>query len=292
MACSTGIESTKTIKMNKQDVKLLTKSEEQLYAAALQGTPLADWKVGKKFFVMTPRSLYIFDPSSFGDVSPESLEGKTLEYVGTEKSINPDLVEETIMLFTDGQHTFKYNTGRSLSEAETNIISSKMPLLSDVDLTELWSGKLKGKTLWTRSNLWYNEDGLRSDGLKFVEVTVVDVSPSTGDFPMKVKINYRGKTSYMYMNYTSDTADSRNFAALFYFNDPKLKYPQISEENWKLIQSGRVGHGMTKDECRLALGTPDELHAGHSTSQTMDVWQYSNGTYLFFTDGLLTSFRQ
>ena len=49
---------------------------------------------------------------------------------------------------------------------------------------------------------------------------------------------------------------------------------------------------MTKDECRLSLGNPDELQSGHNTSQTLDIWQYSDGTYLFFSDGILTNFRQ
>lgn len=101
-----------------------------------------------------------------------------------------------------------------------------------------------------------------------------------------------GEEAYLHMNYTSDTHDSRNFATLFFMNDPKTKYPQISEENWAMIQKGKVSLGMTKEECKLSVGNPDELNAGHSQSQTMDVWQYSDGTYLVFTDGLLTRFRQ
>ncbi len=96
----------------------------------------------------------------------------------------------------------------------------------------------------------------------------------------------------MNMYYTSDTYGSRNFASIFYFSDPKAKYPNITDENWTLIQHGKVGIGMTKEECKLSIGNPDELQSGHSRSQTMDIWQYNDGTFLMFEDGLLTRFRQ
>ena len=94
------------------------------------------------------------------------------------------------------------------------------------------------------------------------------------------------------MNYTSDLHDSRSFSALFYLSDPKRRYPQITQENWALIQEGKVGLGMTKEECKLAIGNPDEVRSGHNRAQIMDIWQYSNGTYLFFADGLLNEYRQ
>ena len=79
---------------------------------------------------------------------------------------------------------------------------------------------------------------------------------------------------------------------LFLLADPKGKYPHISNENWALIQQGKVGTGMTKEECKLSIGNPDDLQSGHSRSQTMDIWQYNDGTFLMFEDGLLTRFRQ
>ncbi|MDE7096016.1 MAG: hypothetical protein K2O47_00810, partial [Muribaculaceae bacterium] len=169
----------------------------------------------------------------------------------------------------------------------------RLPLLADLELIEKWKEKINGKTLWTKSNLWYDRHGERCPGQKFAKVKVTDVLPTTGDFPMKVRICRRqGEEAYLQMNYTSDMFDSRNFASVFFLTDPKNNYPQISEENWDLIKDGKVGSGMTKDECKLALGNPDEVNSGHNHSQTMDIWQYANGTYLIFTDGLLTRFRQ
>lgn len=292
VSCSTGIESTKTIKMNKQDVKMMAKSDEQIFAAQIKGSPLEEWPYGKKFMAMSPRSLFLFDPASTYNVKSDDFEGKILSYIGTETAVSPDLKDICVILFSDGLNTLKYSTGKSPLMALKEIDSSKLPLLADLDIIDEWKKKLVGKTFWTKNSLWYDNEGRRKNGLKFVDVSIKDVMPSTGDFPLKIEIVHNNEISYIFMNYTSDKADSRNFATIFSLNDPKLKYPHITDENWLLIQNGKVGEGMTKEECRLALGNPDELRNGHSTSQTMDIWQYSNGTYLFFTDGLLTSFKQ
>lgn len=290
-SCSTGIEGTKKIRMNKDDIKLMAKSDEQIFASEIKGIPLKDWKIGRKFMTMNDRALFIFDSSSaINDNS--SADGKTLFYTGYKSRITPDLKDECILSFSDGVNSYTYNTGKSTVEALHDIDSSKLPLLADLELIDEWKQKLTGKKLWTKNSLWYDDAGQRKNGLKFAMVEVLDVTPSIGDFPMKVKITCNGDVSYILMNYTADIADSRNFAAIFFLSDPKLKYPDISDENWNLIQMGRVCKGMTKEECRLALGTPDELRAGHNTSQTLDIWQYSNGTYLYFEDGLLISFRQ
>ncbi|MDE7419018.1 MAG: hypothetical protein K2N35_02285, partial [Muribaculaceae bacterium] len=293
-SCSTGIESTKPIKMNKEDVKLMAKSEEQKLAESLQGLPLSAWEKGKRFLAMSDRTFYIFEPTgSISDPDKESLSGKILTYEGLDTHVNPDLKDECVIIFSDGSNIFRYRTKKSTAEAMSEIDSSKLPLLSDLDLVESWKEKLKGSALWTKSNLWYDKSGNRQNGLKFAKVTVSDVLPTTGDFPMQVMITGPGgEEAFLQMNYTSDQHDSRNFAAIFSLSDPKRRYPQISEENWALIQKGKVGLGMTKEECKLAIGNPDELRTGHNRVQTMDIWQYSDGTYLFFTDGLLNEFRQ
>lgn len=280
--------------MNKEEIKQMAKTEEQVLASGIKGIPLGEWQSGKEFLAMTDRTFYIFDPSvaSLND-GDEDLTGKILKFSHTETRLTPDLREECIIVFSDGHRAYRYPTGKSPEEAMKTLDSSKLPLISDLRLIEEWKEKIKGKTLWTRSNLWYDERGQRIDGLRFSEISVTDVIPSTGDFPMKIKIQTpEGHIAYMNMNYTADLPDSRNFAALFFLSNPRSRYPQIIDSNWELIKRGRVAQGMTKEECRLSLGNPDELFSGHSTSSLQDIWQYSNGTYLMFTDGLLTTYRQ
>lgn len=293
-SCSTGIESTKKIRMTKEDMKLMAKSPEQKFAESIQGTPLREWTKGKRFMAMSDRTPYIFDPSGLDpNLSQQSMKGKTLTYIGLENHTNPDLQEECVILFSDGESTFRYRTGKTPEAAMTEIDSSKLPLLSDLELIDRWKEQINGNTLWTKSNLWYDETGDRIAGLKFAKVKVLDVVPSTGDFPIMIRISDAdGKEGNLQMNYTSDLHDSRNFAAIFFLSDPKGKYPNISDEHWSLIQRGKVGEGMTKEECKLSIGNPDEVLSGHNRSQTMDIWQYSDGTYLMFTDGLLSNYRQ
>ncbi|MDE6400707.1 MAG: hypothetical protein K2L68_07600, partial [Muribaculaceae bacterium] len=66
----------------------------------------------------------------------------------------------------------------------------------------------------------------------------------------------------------------------------------IEDDVWQLICSSKVRTGMTKDECRLALGNPKEVDSGHDYTQTLDLWHYSDGAVLWFEDGILTRFRK
>ena len=293
-SCSTGIESTKKIRMSKEDVRMMEKSPEQKFAEAISGTPLSSWEKGRPFTAMTDRTLYLFEPTGFSDGKEEtSLKGKTLYFTGLDSHLNPDLREECVILFSDGRNTFRYRTGKTTEAAMKDIDSSKIPLMADISLIDQWKEKLSGQTLWTKSNLWYDKAGNRTPGLKYAKVKVVDVEASSGDFPISVRILAAdGTEGHLHMNYTADLHDSRNFAAIFFLNDPRQRYPHVTDEHWALIQQGRVGEGMTKEECKLSIGNPDEVRSGHNRSQTMDIWQYADGTYLMFTDGLLTNFRQ
>ena len=85
--------------------------------------------------------------------------------------------------------------------------------------------------------------------------------------------------------------ESRTFQNLFSLADPKIKFPGIQDEVWSLIQLGKVRPGMTKEECKLSLGNPSDVNSGHDWNSTIDLWQYTNGTFLRFQDGVLLDFR-
>ena len=84
----------------------------------------------------------------------------------------------------------------------------------------------------------------------------------------------------------------RTFPTLFSFDDPRKKYPDISPENWERIINGRVEAGMTREECRLALGSPKEVDRAANNSYLREIWLYENGIYLVFEDGLLKIYRR
>lgn len=48
---------------------------------------------------------------------------------------------------------------------------------------------------------------------------------------------------------------------------------------------------MTKDEARLSLGAPKDVSQGHNSALLYELWQYPDGSYLMFCDGLLQRFK-
>ena len=188
--------------------------------------------------------------------------------------------------------TCYYNTGKSPDTAATTVMSDQIPMLIDLDMVDRAKEMLVGLHLWTRSPLWYDEDGNRIDGRKFVPVTVIDVRPGNISFPIRLKFeDDKGKEAWAYMNLGNSHADSRSFANLFSLSDIRSRYPGISDEVWDLICRGKVRYGMTKLECKLSLGNPTEVDTGHDWNQTLDLWHYPDGQILYFEDGLLAPFR-
>ncbi|MDE6397581.1 MAG: hypothetical protein K2K84_09950, partial [Muribaculaceae bacterium] len=88
-----------------------------------------------------------------------------------------------------------------------------------------------------------------------------------------------------------ETTSLRNFDTQFSSENPRKKYPRITDEVWDLIQHSRVRNGMTPDECRLALGAPDSYRRVPTTAGMVEYWSYYNGSFLTFEDGVLVRFR-
>jgi hypothetical protein len=61
---------------------------------------------------------------------------------------------------------------------------------------------------------------------------------------------------------------------------------------WQNITRSRVAQDMTREECRLALGSPNSVQRRNAITAIQELWLYENGIYLTFEDGILTSFRQ
>ena len=48
---------------------------------------------------------------------------------------------------------------------------------------------------------------------------------------------------------------------------------------------------MTRDECRLALGAPNSYRTIPVYNAIVEQWNYDDGLYLIFEDGILTRYR-
>ena len=58
-----------------------------------------------------------------------------------------------------------------------------------------------------------------------------------------------------------------------------------------MIVNSKVAAGMTRDECRLALGAPNSFRTIPVYNAVVEQWNYDDGMYLIFEDGILTRYR-
>lgn len=292
-SCFTGVEGTKKITLSKDDKKALRPSPEDEFFRSVSGVPLNTWEKGRPFIAADNKTLLIFDQQGLPlDPDEVKLAGKTLTFYGTEPRLIPDGSNTLVILFTDGDNIYRYNTGKGVDKAAEEVKSDQIPMMIDLAMINSARQLLLGKKLWTRSPLWYDDNNNRITGRKFVPVTINAVESGTLVFPIKVRfLTDDGVQAWAFMNFGNSGTESRAFANLFYLSDFRKNFPSITDEVWKLICEGKVAAGMTKTECKLSLGNPSEVDAGHDYSQTLDLWHYSDGTVLWFEDGLLTRFR-
>ena len=294
-SCFTGVEGTKKITLSKDDRKQIRPSEEDLFLSDVVATPLSDWNPGRIFYVADNKAILIFDQQGL-PLNPDvaALGGQLLFYKATTERRRPDGKIYAAIVFNDDKgNTYTYDTGKTIETAPSAVMSDNIPMLIDMTMIQLANQFLAGRKLWTRSALRYDKDGNRIPGRKFVPVTIRHALPGSIAFPLKVAYSDdRGEEGYAFLNFGNSGTDSRSFSHIFSLNDLRKKFPSITDEHWELICNEKITLGMTKDECRLALGNPTEVSAGHDYSQTLDLWHYPDGTVLWFEDGLLTRFRK
>lgn len=291
--CFTGIENTAKIKISKSEQKRMRPTDEQTLLDSVSPLPLSAWEYGKKFFAADNRTALVFDQSGVSDLDRETMRGRILSYQGTDSATAPDGSSRIVAIFSDGSNTYRLNTGKTQDKAPSEVMSDQLPMLIDMDMVGMTSRILSGKTVWSRSSLYYDEDGNKVDAEKYVPFTVSAVMPGDMVFPLRLKLtDNSGKVLFMMMNFGDRPTESRSFDQLFSLSDPKKDYPDISDDIWQLIRKGYVKAGMTKEECKLSLGNPSEVTSGHDYSRTIDIWHYSEGIYLRFEDGRLSAFRR
>lgn len=291
--CFTGIEGTKKIKLSKEDMRASVVSDEDNLLSSVSSEKLKDWKTGKPFLVADNKASLVFEREV---VTDDDISGETFYYDGLEQKQSLDGSLTTVIVFkNDKNEKFRYFTSKDNSKALETITSSEIPFLIDIDRVSQIKNILVGKKLWTVTSLWYDSDGNNVNGQKFVPVRIEDVKPGGSVFPVLISFSNQSDSNnidsptqnYMYMNYGGDDGGSRKFKNLFTLKDPKSIYKNISDSNWKLIQQGKVVPGMTKEECRISIGSPSDVDKGHTHSTLLDVWKYSDGRVLRFADGIL-----
>lgn len=273
--CFTGIEKTPAIKDTSSSGTRSRLTPEQELLKNIAPQALQDWAVGKPFIVTDGRLNYAYTPAS----EAEKLSaGDTLRYSSVRQTVrlSGDTITEIHLTSPRGGEL------TTVVESPLTTIGNgyvQLPFTVDAELVDDVRRLLRGRTVWT----------LRTDrsGKRYQKTEIKDILPGQADFPFIVVLP--GDSLRMVLNSRSSSA--RTFNNLFTLSDPRKQYPQISNHNWELICSGKVAQDMTREECRLAIGAPDDIDRNATYSGMIERWTYKDGKFLVFTDGLLTRFR-
>lgn len=292
--CFTGVEGTKRITdsdVRRQQAGHIT--AEQRFMADIAPTPPGKWVPGRRMRVDDRRVSLIFGPNSD---EADNLVGHDLFFDGfaAARSLTGDDATDVVLRDSRGRR-FYYRLNNSPAEIDT-MEALQIPFMVDVEVVERVDAEMRGKDFYVRTPLWLNPatreriDG----GLRHIRVTVDSVGIGTANYPAAVYFHASEGpqgTYMLYMTIGSGRTSTRNFDTLFAFENPRKQYPEIRDNVWELIKRSRVAKDMTRDECRLALGVPQQIERIPTRGGMVERWRYSDGVFLVFDDGYLSQFR-
>lgn len=292
-SCFTGIESTPRISagdVRKRDAANPT--PEQLFMADILPEPPSQWREGKRFFITDDKISIIFLP---GTVSTSSLTGHDLVFERFDYNTSVTGEESARAVFHLDGDSSELIYQLDITPNEINGRSRlEVPFTVERSIVEAVDSSMIGRTYYISTPKWFNaSDNKAVDGLRHIPVKVTRVEAGTYIYPIRVYFTTdRLENEYWIpMTIGSDHSSTRNFAAVFNFDNPRDKYPLVKDETWELIVHSRVTEGMNRDECRLALGAPNNFRTIPVINAIVEQWSYDDGIYLIFEDGILTRFR-
>lgn len=294
VSCGTGIEVTEHV-TDKDVRKAIGQMENHQRVVTLDSftDSVPAWRSGKRFWVADNQVRQLFSTSNDYNLDTVNLAGHVLEYVGYDTGGLYDNRLTVNLKFRDSEDgkTFIYRTGKTIDEFKPGF---SIPMLIDLDLVDHIARQVVNKDYYIRTPIWYDrQNGQMTDGRHFIKVHIDSVQPGNAVLPMRLLFTTcdTGEKAMVWMSDNASTMHGRDFDAMFVASDPRLAYPSITDANWDRIINGQVIVGMTKEECRLALGNPQRINQGHDPGGVREYWYYDGGAYLFFVDGLLNNYR-
>lgn len=303
-SCFTGVESTPRI--GDAEVRRRQAAEqtaEQRFLADVRPDAPSQWRRGHTaWLVSDPRFARVLAPMT---AVPDSLAGRTMLFGGFAAAASltgSDATDVTLVDASDGT-VVRYRVAVPSSAIDT-VSQLEVPFAIDLGLVARVDSMMRGRLLYVCTPDWFDGRGRDVSGLRHIEVTVDSVVPGSYLYPAAVYFTPTDSrqaarasiapddTRFLYMSVGGVGASTRSFDRLFAFDNPRRRFPNIEDDVWELITASRVREGMTRDECRLALGSPTAINRYPTRGGMREVWNYSDGVYLAFDDGYLTSFRQ
>ncbi len=292
-SCYTATESTP--KIDDAVVEKIEKGEEELIMENnFVKHGCQSWLPGKSFAYVDESLSPVLRPEENASLSTTGLKGKTFVYEGYREENLYGNKKLVTLVFRCDSAIYTYATGKSIDEIAAMEYTPLIPSFVDWDDVATARDLFLGKRLYILTNQWYDEDNQLFTSRKLIPVTVTAVSPGNSVLPLALSfVDEQGNKGKVFMSVKSSSyTQILTFDRLFSFADPRAKYESISDEAWDAITRGKVITGMTKEECRLALGLPSEVVKIPTYSGLKEQWIYNTGTYLLFSDGLLSAFRQ
>ncbi len=292
-SCFTGIENTGLISAKDvAKVKANSLSAEEQFWRGVALDSFSCWQKGKRFYVTDNSVRRIFAPSREYDVSSLELKGTVLRLTAIEDNRQIDNTRETVLVFSDGKQEYRYFTGKTMAEMKTANPAYLVPFMTDMDMVERVDSLLAGNTYYLKSNDWQTRSGEAVSGIRYVPVEVDSVVPGDAVYPFYVEFDCEGQKAGIFMSSSTSSVRSKTFDRIFSFTDIRKTYKNITDENWERIVHGRIALGMTKDECSLSLGSPRSIARIPTRGGLFERWNYDNGVFAVFDNGLLVDFRQ
>jgi len=293
------VESTPKISDSDLRRERVTERPEARYLADIRPEPPAQWLKGKRWTVTDQRSERIFG---------SDLAGQTIAFDSFDSAISIIGRTEAVVRFSSPRGPVAYRTDIA-PDSLMRMDALSIPYTVEASTVDSVRRRLLGQTYYVNTSLWNNMAGGSLRGLRFIPVEVTAVEPGEGIYPLRLTLPYtpvdggsatpgatrrddavrRYFTLPMAAPGSSDGSTTRDFADLFLLTDPRKRYPRISDQVWTNIIAGRVDDGMTRDECRLAIGSPAEIDRRAGYSSVQEIWTYTDGIRLVFVDGILTT---
>lgn len=293
VSCFTGVESTGKITLPEESKAEKQSPEDAFIESYFVQQGCDTWRIGKLFYYTDDKLSLVFRPERPTFPDSVSLKGKIFTYSGSieESPFGGD--NKVVLLFECEGYKFRYETGKTRDEITRLKYTPLIPPFIDIDDLNMARSLLKGRTLYIKTPMWYDEKSEAIEGRKLVPVKVLDVMPGNNVLPVKVWFeDDKGNQAGVFMSLLSSARSQYiTFDRLFSFDDPRQQYKEILDDAWEQITLGRVKPGMTKAECKLSLGNPNEVKKIPTYSGLKEQWIYNSGAYLFFVDGLLTDYR-
>ncbi|MDE6498247.1 MAG: hypothetical protein K2L21_06270 [Muribaculaceae bacterium] len=287
--CFTGVESTPPITDREVRKSTPPPSPDDNYLSAIRATRVKELRPGMKWIVNDSRISRVFGAEAY-DKHFAPGDTLTLRVVRPALTLDGRKVGEVVFSGRDVD-SLVYRTSISY---DTFLADSALSLPFAVEgaLVDAVGQLMTGKEYYLITSSRFDMADVAYTGRKFVPVTVEEVTYGNSYYPVSLILrDDRDERFRLHMSVDGASVMPRKFSSLLSLTDPRLSYPDTTDDVWDQIVNGKVKIGMTTNECRLSLGRPADVVRQAGYSSLVEIWTYAGGRYLVFTDGILTSVR-